>query len=77
MENITCQFDNSTSNYTCSIPYIEPVSYNGENSYVLNYWTSGELIIALLIFIFLMFEVFKFGFHFFFPQIVEVKKWRK
>lgn len=76
MENINCQFNTETSDYICSIPYIEPISYNGEDSFVFNYWTSGELLIALLLFLFFTFEVFKFGFNFFFPKIVEVKKWR-
>lgn len=77
MENINCQFNIDTSDYICSIPYIEQISYNGETSYVFNYFTSGELIISLLLLLFLSFEIFKFGFHFLFPQIIELKKWKK
>ncbi|MFA5208664.1 MAG: hypothetical protein WC428_08540 [Candidatus Paceibacterota bacterium] len=47
------------------------------NTYVENYWTNGELIIAILLFIFLTFEVLKYSFEFFFPKIIEVKKWHK
>jgi len=47
------------------------------NTYVENYWTNGELIISLLLFIFLMFEIFRYTFEFFFPKIIELKKWRK
>lgn len=46
-------------------------------TYIENYWTNGELIISLLLFLILMFEVFKYGFEFFFPKLVEQKKWRK
>ena len=77
MENITCQFNIADQSYTCSIPYIEPVSYNGENSYFFNYWTSGELMTSILLFLILMFMIFKAGFNFFFPQIIQIKKYRK
>lgn len=77
MEAINCQFNIDTSDYTCSIPYIEPITYNGENSYVFNYWTSGDLITSFLIFLILMFLVFKEIFHFFFPQIIQLRKFRK
>jgi hypothetical protein len=46
-------------------------------TFIENYWTNGELIISILLFIFLMFEIFKYSFEFFFPKLVEVKKWRK
>ena len=44
------------------------------NTYVENYWTNGDLIISLLLFIFIMFEIIKFGFEFFFPKIVKIKR---
>jgi len=44
------------------------------NTYVENYWTDGELIICLLLFLLFMFEVLRFGFNFFFPQIVKIKR---
>jgi hypothetical protein len=79
--DINCSLDTTITTgqqpLTCSIPYLEPISYNGETSYIQNYWTSGELIISILLFIFLMFEVFKYAFEVFFPKIVELKKWRK
>jgi hypothetical protein len=43
-------------------------------SYVENYWTDGELIISLLLFILVMFEIIKFGFEFFFPKIIGIKR---
>jgi len=46
-------------------------------TFIENYWTNGELIISFLLFVFLMFEIFKYGFEVFFPKIVELKKWRK
>lgn len=53
------------------------ISIGGDpETFVENYWTNGELIISILLFIFLMFEIFKYGFEFFFPKIIEQKKWR-
>jgi hypothetical protein len=43
-------------------------------SYVENYWTNGDLIISLLLFILVMFEIIKFGFEFFFPKIMKIKR---
>jgi hypothetical protein len=43
-------------------------------TYVENYWTNGDLIISLLLFLFIMFEIIKFGFEFFFPKVVKIKR---
>jgi len=43
-------------------------------TYVENYWTNGELIISFLLFLLLMFEIIKFGWEFFFPKIMRIKK---
>jgi len=74
MDTINCVFNIETSDYQCTIPYIEPLTYNDESSYLLNYWTSGEVVITTLLFIFLMFEIFKFGFEFFYPKLVKIKR---
>jgi len=73
-----------TSGFDCSISgnladnSATLISIDGNpETYVENYWTNGELIISLLLFLILMFEVFKYGFEFFFPKLVEQKKWRK
>jgi len=53
------------------------ISIDGDpETFIQNYWTNGELIISILLFIFLMFEIFKYSFEFFFPKIIEQKKWR-
>jgi hypothetical protein len=46
-------------------------------TFIENYWTNGELIIAFLLFVILMFMIFKYAFGVFFPKIVELKKMRK
>lgn len=43
-------------------------------TYVENYWTNGDLIISLLLFLFFMFEIIKFAFEFFFPKIMKIKR---
>lgn len=43
-------------------------------SYVENYWTNGDLLISFLLFVFIMFEIIRFGFEFFFPKIVKIKR---
>jgi len=49
METITCQFSPDTSDYVCSIPYIEKMTDNGQDFYVSQLWSGGEIFIAGLI----------------------------
>ena len=56
---------------------IVPITDGSNTFYVQNYWTNGELIISFLLFIFILFEIFKYSFEFFFPKIIQQKKYRK
>lgn len=75
--DFSCIYDSLSNVYTCTIPYIEQIYYNGEKSYLLHTMTSGEAMISLIVFFILLFQIFVFLFDFFFPKIVEIKKWKK
>lgn len=56
---------------------IVPITDGSNTFYVNNTWTNGELILTFLFFVFFLFQIFKFGFEFFFPKIIQQKKYRK
>jgi hypothetical protein len=70
---INCQFDLKEGDGYCDYPYIETISYNGEDTYILNYWTNGEIIFCLLFTIFLLIYIIKWFFEFFFPKVLKYK----
>lgn len=57
MENINCVFNQATSDYTCSIPTIDSYDTGAGIVYHDNTWSSGEMIIAFLLFLLLLFLI--------------------
>jgi hypothetical protein len=65
-----------TTGFNCisSVETLEHIGTAPNDFYIQNLWTNGEFFISVLLSIFLFFEIFKYAFSVFFPNVIQIIK---